>query len=218
MDGGRYTSLDWALRILLQLLTWLGPTAQKYIDSLVQRLTKRPDDFEILDMKMALDVVDARGRKAIYTKRERIRFLRDNITSIYDYGWGTGNTYASHRVKPGRVVERRRLGSRYRSLVILPEPQNKGDEMTLTVRRLWKGTLKGRPNWLEAEVHHKMQHLELVVMLPRGRRMQSARLLDRKGPVKPDPRVNVTAQGRHRVQARITKPVLGNCYTLEWDW
>lgn len=218
MDGGRYTSLNWALGILLQLLTWLGPTAQKYIDSLVQRLAKRPDDFEILDMKMALDVVDRRGRKAIYTKRERIRFLRDNIISIYDYGWGTGNTYASHRVKPGHVAERRQVGSRYRSLIILPEPQNRGDEMTFMVRRLWKGSLKGRPNWLEAEVHHKMKHLALSVTLPRGRRIQSSRLFDRKGPVKPDPKVNVTAQGRQRVQARIAKPIVGNCYTLEWDW
>ena len=218
MDGGARSPVGLALEIVIQLLTWLGPTAQKYIDSLVQRLAKASDDFEILDMKMALDVVDGRGRTAIYTKREHIRFLRDNITSIYDYGWGTGDAFASHRVKPGHVVERRQVGSRYRSLILLPEPQNKGDEMTFTVRRLWKGSLKGRPNWLEAEVHHNMRHLALGVTLPRGRRMKSARLFDRKGPMKPDPRVNVTAQGRHRVQAEISKPIVGNCYTLEWDW
>src|SRR5437870_8169874 len=102
MENGAPRWGIWALEIALEVLSWLGPVAGKYVEKLVTRLSQDPGLYEVKDYRGVLDVLDARGRRTIYSKKERIRFLRDNVGSFYDYGWGTGQPFASHRVRPGR--------------------------------------------------------------------------------------------------------------------
>lgn len=174
--------------------------------------------YEVLDYKASLDVLDAKGRTAVYQKRERVRFLRDQVTSFPDFGWGTGETFASHRVRPGRIVERRPVGPRHRSLVVLAEPQNRGDELTFEVRRLIRKGITGKRNWLEAEVNQPMGRLALCVTLPASRRVRGARLLRHREAAETAVAVRTDAQGKQQLSVRVVKPQLGELYTLEWGW
>ena len=218
MNGQATSSMNWALQVLLQVLVWVGPAASKYIDQLVNRLGGNQDAYEVLDYKASLEVLDVKGTRAVYTKRERIRFIRDHIACFYDYGWGTGDAFASHRVSPGRVIERRQVGPRYRSLVVLPEPQNKGDEMMLEVRRLVREGLIDKRNWLEAEVNHTMQHLKLSVTLPASRKVLAARFIKRREQQESPLAIRCSANNRQHLVANVVKPPKGDLYTLEWDW
>src|SRR6266702_1195243 len=122
-----------------QILAWLLDLLSAEAVGLLLKLLKSnlflpvrsPGLYEVLNYHATLELKDSHGQTAIYRKRTRIRFLKDNVSTFYDYGWGTGDAFVGHRVQPGHVVERKKIGQRYRSLVVLPEPQHKGDELTL---------------------------------------------------------------------------------------
>ncbi len=208
----------WALEIALEILAWLGPVAGKYIEKLATRLSRDRDLYEVKDYRSALDVLDARGMRTIYSKKERIRFLRDNVGSFYDYGWGMGQPFASHRVHPGRIAERRKIGSRYRSLIVFPEPQRRGDEMTLSVHRLMRNAVTGDDGWLEMEVYHKTRRVHLRVTVPRTRTVRAARLVDARRGTTQSVGVRRVADGRQQFQWSTSSPQVGDRYTLAWDW
>lgn len=212
------TVTQWAIQLVIEILIRLGPRARKYLDALVQRFMPEQDDFEIEDMKLSIDVVDRQGDRAIFKKEERLRFLRDNVTAIYDYGWGTREPFASHRVKPGRLVERRQIGLKHRSLVVLPEPQNQGDKLTLTVRRLIRAKFTGPNNWLEGEVYYRMRRMQLSVTVPIAPPITGAKFIRRRQSTEVPLSVQLISRKRQRIRASIVRPRIGDSYLLEWDW
>ncbi len=210
--------VDWAIEVLLEVAARLGPKVRKHLDRLIARLDDLRPLYEVKDYQAGLEVLDAKGRRAIYIKRERVRFLRNNVTSFYDYGWGTGAGFASHRVHPGRIVERQVIGSRQRSLVVLPQPRHAGDEMTFSVRRLWKNTLKGHGNWLEMEFYHPTRRAGLSVTLPRSHPPRSARVIDARRQSSLPLRAVTLSDGRQKFQWSTKTVQVGDRYTLEWEW
>lgn len=174
--------------------------------------------YDVLNFEATIEVKDSRGYQAVYSKKQRLRFLKDNVSTVYDYGWGTGNAFASHRVEPGHIVERKQIGPRYRSLVMLPEPQHKGDELTLSVRRLIKDKFTGKGNWLEGEVYNKMQRMRLSVILPASRPVTRAWLVQRRQPTESLVSAKPISGHRQRLASTITNPKIGDMYTLVWDW
>ena len=210
--------VDWAIEVLLEVASRLGPKVRKHLGRLIAQLDDLRPLYEVKDYQAGLEVLDAKGKRAIYTKRERLRFLRNNVTSLYDYGWGTGEAFASHRVHPGRIVERQKIGSRHRSLVVFPQPKHAGDEMTLSVRRLWKNTLTGHNGWVEMEVYYPTRRARLSVTLPRSRPVRSARLVETRRQFSLPSRATTISDGRQKLQWSTTAPQVGDRYTLEWDW
>ena len=208
---------DWVLPLLVEALVRVGPTLGPQLDRLLNRFRASLDVFEVNDFRVSLDVKDARGHRAVYTRRERVRFLRDHVTTFYDYGWGTGETFASHRITPGRVVDRQRVGPRYRSLVLLPKPKRRGERLTFTVRRaIRRGGFGGRANWLEADIYYKTRRAQLRVSVPGTRRVQSARLVC-GGESSPVP-IRFGRAGRQEMAWTTSTPRVGDRYTLLWEW
>ncbi len=218
MEGTQGKLVEMALSLVVQLLGWLGPIARKYVDQLAARLWVAADAYEVEDYSVSLDLLDTRGKRARYEVRERVRFLRDGVASFYHYGWGTGRTFAAYRVHPGHVAKREKLGSRYRSLIVLPRPQNRGSHLTLEIRRAIRDGFVGRPNWLEVEARPKMRGIHLSVTLPHGTKFKATKMLMRTGDAPNRAKVSVTPEGQYQVKAHVARPPLGELYTLQWDW
>ncbi len=210
--------VDWAIEVLLEVASRLGPKVRKRLDRLIARLDDLRPLYEVKDYQAGLEVLDDKGRRAVYTKRERLRFLRSNVTAFYNYGWGGGQSFASHRVHPGRIVEREVIGSRHRSLVLLPQPKHAGEEMTFSVRRLWKNVLKGHQGYLEMELYHPTRRAALKVILPRTRPATSAWLADARHQSSIHVRPTTMSDGRQKLQWATTGVQVGDRYTLEWVW
>jgi hypothetical protein len=51
--------------------------------------------YEILDYDATLELVDPRGERAIFQRREVIRFLHENVVAIHDHAWGNDELFAS---------------------------------------------------------------------------------------------------------------------------
>lgn len=212
--------LDWLLPSSLQDV-FRASTELLHLASAALRHLKRPAGlYEVLDYQARLELLDPRGCSAIYEKRERVRFLKDCGTGFYDYGWGDGEAFASHRVRPGRIVERRQLGPRYRSLIALPSPKKKGEIFSFVVRRRFeRGFMQPEQWWLDAELYHRVERLSLAVVFPASRLARRAWVVTHPGHTRTAVSVKSRrTDGRQEVRYRAPKPRQGERYTLQWEW
>ena len=58
--------------------------------------------YEVLDYEYQIELKDKGGKHAIIKKREKIRYLQDNITSYQDWAWGDKNVFQNYRCSPGK--------------------------------------------------------------------------------------------------------------------
>ncbi len=177
-----------------------------------------PGLYEVVNYKAILELKDTDGHKAVYTKMERVRFLTDNVSTIYDYSWSDGQSFANHSVYPGRIIDRQSIGSRYKTMIALPTPKNKGDYLTLRVRRLVRDGLADKQCWLEAEVCHRTELMTLMVVLPRERSVNKAYLMAQQSQTVVPVRVTIDREGRQKLRHVVRSPKVGDRYTLQWHW
>ena len=52
------------------------------------------DLYEILDYESTLELCDTKGATARFQKRQRVKFLQNNIIAFEDYVWGDGDVLA----------------------------------------------------------------------------------------------------------------------------
>ena len=53
--------------------------------------------YEVLEYESTLELKDGKGKKAYFHKREKVRFLQDNIIAYQDQAWGDGKILQNYR-------------------------------------------------------------------------------------------------------------------------
>ena len=177
--------------------------------------------YEVLDHECCLDVMDVAGRDAHYIKRQRVRFVQNNVIAYQDTVWGDGEVFAEYECSPGVAVDRYKEGHRNHVLVSLRKTMNRGDEQNIYIRRRIRNGFTKTADDLQVEINHHTHKLTMRVSFPVGRSPaqcwvieQNARrtqLLDTSCVIRlPDQRVQVTWQ--------TEKPKLFEAYILRWQW
>ena len=46
--------------------------------------------YEVLDYESTLELKDRGGKRATFKKREKVRYLQDNVIAYQDQAWGDG--------------------------------------------------------------------------------------------------------------------------------
>lgn len=90
-----------------------------------QRLPGNTDMYEILEYESTLELCDTKGSTAIFQKRQRVKFLQNNIIAFEDYVWGDGEIMADYKCSPGVVADRYQEGDRWNILISLRETKSK---------------------------------------------------------------------------------------------
>jgi hypothetical protein len=177
--------------------------------------------YEILRYQVTLTLLDVEGKQAILERREKVRFLQDNVIALYDHAWGDGQLFVGYRVTPGRVADRFRVGSRYQTLISLRDTKHRGDVLSYRVRRRIVGGFPGEEEWLEAEVDHPTHYLEMAVIFPKGRPCQGASVVE----VSTNHRTGLSLSsvkrrrdGREILTWTTRKPPVGERYAIHWRW
>ena len=179
-----------------------------------------PGAYEVLDHSATLDLQEG-GKLAIYRKRQRVRFLRDNVIAYQDSAWGDGDIFAEYRCSPGVAVDRYKSGHRYQILISLRETKNRGELSDIVIERtIHDGFTKSRED-VQTEVNHRMHHLRLSVIFPPDRSplrvfimLQNA---NRSLPIG-EQMWTRTKEGRVQVSWETKKPRLFEAYRMVWDW
>ena len=125
--------------------------------------------YEVLEYETRLELLDARGEKAVLHKRERVRFLQDNIIAYQDMAWGDGDTFADYRCSPGVAVDRYREGHRYQILISLRETKHRNDVDEFHIERTIKDGFRKGIEDFQIEIEHVTRKFSLSVVFPRKR-------------------------------------------------
>lgn len=83
--------------------------------------------YEVLAHTSTLELCDPQGKRAIYKKNQRVRFLQNNTIVYQDMAWGDGDIFAEYDCTPGVPVDRYQEGHRWQVLISLRETKNRGD-------------------------------------------------------------------------------------------
>lgn len=177
--------------------------------------------YEILDYDATLEILDTAGKKAVYRKRQRVKFRQNNIIAFEDFAWGDGNVLAGYKCTPGVVVDKYRQGDRFNILISLRDTKSAGDIEQFHIERRVKNSYTHREEWLQTEIRRRTRRLRMAVIFPKGRQGYEAALARRStnqtialGPEHFD----TLPDGRRMVSWETTHIRGYEVYTLKWRW
>ena len=177
--------------------------------------------YEVLEYESTLELKDKGGKKATFKKREKVRYLQDNIIAYQDQAWGDGEILINYRCTPGTPVDQYRSGYKTHILISRREVKNKEDVDQFNIEwDIRRGFLR-RTEHLEAHVQHLTRHLKINVIFPKTRPPKRTTLVEanRQRSYKLDENAQVDLpDGRQLVTWETSRPRLYESYILEWEW
>lgn len=177
--------------------------------------------YEILDYESTWEMLDTEGRKAIFRKRQRVKFLQNNIIAFEDYAWGDGEIFADYKCAPGVVVDRYREGDRWNILISLRGTKNKGDIEEFYIERTVKNGFTNSEEWQQAEIRRQTKHLQMNVIFPSSRPCRAA-VITQRSENRPITlgleHFRTLPDGRQLLTWETTKVRSFDIYTLKWQW
>lgn len=179
------------------------------------------DMYEILDYESTWEMLDTEGRMAVFRKRQRVKFLQNNIIAFEDYAWGDGEIFLDYKCAPGVVVDRYREGDRWNILISLRSTKNKGDVEDFYIERTVKDGFMATEEWQQAEIRRRTRRLQMNVIFPSNRLCQKAELTQRSNnrPTILGPEhFRRLADGRQLLTWETDRVRAYDIYTLKWQW
>lgn len=177
--------------------------------------------YEVLDYHARLDLRDACGNQAVLHKRQRVRFLQNNIIAYQDKAWGDGDIFADYRCSPGVAVDRYREGHRYNILISLRETKHSGNVEEFRIERTIRGGFRKPTEDFQIEIDHRTQRLAISIVFPAQRPPRTVIVLEQnstRSQVLGPEHTTELPDGRREVMWRTEKPRLFEAYILRWEW
>jgi uncharacterized protein YifN (PemK superfamily) len=177
--------------------------------------------YEILEYEATLELLDPKGEKAIFHKRQHVKFLQDNIIAFEDYAWGDGDVLAEYTCTPGVVVDQYQEGDRWNILISLRETKSKGDLVGFHIENTVRNGFQKDEEWMQTEIRRHMRQLRMNIIFPKKRRCQRAILQQRtrNQVVELGPKhVRTLPDGRQMLTWQTDKVRPYDIYTIRWWW
>lgn len=176
--------------------------------------------YEILDYETTLELSSS-GKTASFLKRQKVRFLQDNIISFQDHAWGQGDIFADYRCSPGIVADRYFVGDRWNILISLREIKSRGDQEEFFIQATFKNAYLNSQEWQQVEIRHQTKHLKMTVVFPKKRHCQRAIVQhrNRRRTIDLDSdQFKLLPDGRQIVKWETKNVNSLEVYTLQWEW
>jgi hypothetical protein len=138
-DNDNQSLVDRLVAILLQLRwTHVLGDALKALRNAIQGRSYR-GLYEVLEYESTLELKDREGKKATFKKREKVRYLQDNVIAYQDQAWGDGEILLNYRCAPGIPVDQYRSG--YKTYILISRRELKDNSTGFDPRRGYPGRL-----------------------------------------------------------------------------
>jgi hypothetical protein len=209
---------------LKQLVTALADTAQQVRLSRPSIGARAPHavttaSYDTRWLSLVLDLKDGRGRQAVLSRTQRVRFLRGDGAIVRELVWGEGDQLVRYRARGARRVGTRAEGSKRVVLLDPEQPPAVGDELTVSSRRTLRDAFGGRDEYCEAFLERPTGRLDIIVTFPRERPPRAAQLVAATTEqVVRTLRARYSADGRAVLHCRLRNPKTGVTYSLRWSW
>ncbi len=155
-DKKSNTAISKQLIALLLALPWLDILVETH--KLLRSLWRGIADegmYEVLEHKSILELLDRQGKRAQFQKRQKARYLQNNIIAYQDHGWSDGESLLEYQCSPGVVVDQYRPGRKTYILISLRENKQRGDQDEFHIRWNLKDAFRRSQEQWEREVSHR---------------------------------------------------------------
>lgn len=196
--------------------------------SVVQRLGRllqsrfQPEGlYEVLEQDVRLELHDVSGHQATYFKRQRVRFLQNNVIAFQDQAWGDGDIFADYKCSPGVPVDRYREGHRYRVLISLRQTKKRDDVEEFHIQRQIRNGFTKIEEYLQTDIDHGTRKLRLTVIFPSQRKPTELWLLTQhaaRTQALGTDNLRQLPSGAWQVQWQTSNPKRLESYILRWKW
>lgn len=189
-----------------------------HLPRLLRQLT---GSYEVLDYETKLELLDAEGKFARYTKHQKVKFLQDNVIAFQDQAWGDGEIFADYKCSPGCPVDTYRDGNKYRVLISLRGTKNRGDVETFHIERTIKNGFARPVEDYQVDVDHTTRRLSLTVVFPKERTPKQVKVIEQKTQRSQELSLEMLQplpDGRWQITWETKKAKLFQNYILRWDW
>lgn len=199
-----------------ELLRWL-------VTSIVQlwHSSRFKGAYKVENYDLTLELKDRHGKKAMYTKRQRVEFLQNGVAAILDQTWADGEVFAEYRCSPGIAVDRYREGFRWKVLISLRSTKNKGDTEEFLIEHTIKNGFTLPSEYFQIMIDHPTKTFTVSVIFPRSRYPKHVEVVEE------NMKTTHILGTEHRIllsNERVqyswsgAKPRLYEGYILQWEW
>ena len=188
--------------------------------STIQRLTK-PGMYEVLNYETTLEILDRKGKEAILTKTEEVKFLQNNIIAFQDQAWGRGKILIDYQCTPGFSVDFYQFAHKTYILISLRNVMQKGDITKFEI--CWKindGFKKPNGFWA-TDINHFTKVMKVNVIFPKERPPLKLMTVESNRQLTKELQKDVITQlpdKRWQVTWEKQNPRLYEHYILKWEW
>jgi hypothetical protein len=177
--------------------------------------------YEVLEYDSILELKDTQGKKAVFKKREKVRYLQDNIIAYQDQAWGDGEILLDYQCSPGKPVDFYRPGRKTYVVISLQGVRQRDDMDEFHIQWVVKnGFLRAQELW-ESEVSHPTRRMKVQVIFPKARhpmQVTASEDIRRKSYLLDSDNQRRLPDGRWLVSWERKNPRLNERYIIKWEW
>ena len=203
-------------QVIIPILGDFYSWGKSYIHNLL-----KPGMYEVINYESTLEILDTDGKEAVFSKKEEVKFLQNNIIAFQDQAWGDGKILIDYQCSPGLPVDFYRFGHKTHILISIRDIMQKDGRAKFNIQ--WKiknGFLKFDGFWA-TDINHFTQKMKINIIFPKDKppikvmmvepnRKRSKELQKEILTQLPDKRWQVTWEKKN--------PRLHEHYILKWDW
>lgn len=172
--------------------------------------------YEVLGYRGTLRLVDPGGRRAVFRRSQRVRFLQEGVSSILDHFWGDGVSLTHYRHSAGQLADSFRDGDRHHLAIDLMRPMHRGEVLAFDVERMAMVSFSSDHEWLETIIDHPIRHLTQRIIFPPERSCQYAELVA-DDQVMPLRSIGLKTGGTI-LKFNVPRPQADTPYLVRWRW
>ena len=174
-----------------------------------------------MEYESTLELMDPRGNQAMFRKREKVRYLQDNIIAYQDQAWGDGKILMEYRCSPGKPVDRYRPGRKTFVLISLREVKMRGDIDEFNIEWGLQNSFTRTEELWETEISHPTKHSEINVIFPASRTPKQVLFEEETHQNVQNIDEHTRRQlpdGRWFVSWELANPRIHERFTIKWKW
>ena len=177
--------------------------------------------YKVLAYESTLEILDTQGKRAIFSKRKRVRYLQDNTIVYQDCAWGDGKILQNYQTNIGKPVDRYRSGYKTIILLSLHEIKNRGDVDDFHINWDIKNGFSKKEEFWETHISQRTINFSVSIIYPKDRKPYRVRVEEsnrrRTHELTKDNSI-ILPDGRLKVTWEKKSPRLFENYLVKWRW
>lgn len=180
--------------------------------------------YEVDEHEVTIALHDAKGKLAIYHKRQQIRYRQNHIIALQDEVWSDGKPPEDYQCSPGVVVDQYHPAQTKQTVIMLislRDVRQKGDTDLFESQCSIKDCFSGIEGFWQTVINHRTHQATINAIFPEPRpphKVWGVEALSKRRHKDLHQSLRQLADGRWQVSWLIERPRLNERYTLHWLW